>query len=156
MDQTREHVLRNFPSIEWLEVLRDGMNSSPDRYRKIGTADTQFVITVESDDEATHFGVVLSAYGCDEVTVVDDVEAFEPDFRIRGQKDAWFEMVENIITHGKADREHTLNRLTLIRRPLEVLRTATMTEYEKFFQYNYTLQSFFDELGADKQVAAVS
>ena len=155
MDATQQQILHDFPSLAWLEALRDGMNSSPERYRKIGTADSRFLITVEREDGETHFGVVLSDYECEDVSDVEDAEAFEADFRIRGPEAAWREMVENIVSHGKADREHTLNRLTLIRRPLEVQRTATMTEFEKFFQYNYTLQSFFDELGAGKPVVAV-
>ena len=139
-----------FPSLGWIELLQTQMNSKPEKYRRFGTADCRFVIRIEADEpavDAVRYGVVFEEYGCTEAGVVASEEAFDPDFVIAGPRSAWAEMVVNIAAHGKADMSHTINRLTLIRRPLRVEGAGDQVRLERFSQYNYTIQAFLDEGG---------
>src|SRR4051812_27058017 len=118
-----------FPSLEWVELLQTRMNGKPDKYGRFGTADCRFVLRIDPDDdagggEAIRYGVVFEEYACPQVAVVGDEAAFDPDFVVSGPRGAWTEMVVNIAAHGKADMHHTINRLTLINKPLRVDRTS--------------------------------
>jgi hypothetical protein len=127
------------------------MNDQADKYSKLGTADCRFVLRIEGDgpdDPVLRYGVVLEEYQCTEAVAVGDEAEFAPDFVVAGPRSAWTEMVVNIAAHGKADMTHTINRLTLIARPLRVERTSDQVLLEKFSQYNYTIQAFLDEGGA--------
>ncbi|MCA1847049.1 MAG: hypothetical protein LC792_28430 [Actinobacteria bacterium] len=142
-----------FPSLEWLELLQARMNGQPEKYGRFGTADCRFVLRIDPDEDGAagdviRYGVVFEEYTCPEVTEVEDEADFDPDFVLSGPRAAWTEMVVNIAAHGKADRSHTINRLTLIKKPLRVERTNDQVRMEKFFQFNYTIQAFLDEGGA--------
>ncbi|PZC46846.1 MAG: hypothetical protein DK306_001305 [Chloroflexi bacterium] len=127
-----------FPSLEWLQALRDIVNSDPN-FRKFGTIDCEMGIEVGE----RHWKVVFEAFEVADVAASTAAETDELDFVLTQPPDAWREMIENIKTHGAADLHHTLNTLDL-EAPENFARGADFYRRDKFYRFNQTLQDFFD------------
>ena len=87
-----------FPSLEWLQALRDIVNSDPD-FRKFGTIDCEMGMEVGD----RHWKVVFEAFEVTDVAPSTAAETDELDFVLSQPPDAWREMIENIKVHGAAD-----------------------------------------------------
>jgi len=80
-----------FPSLEWLQALRDIVNSDPN-FRKFGTIDCEMGIEVGE----RHWKVVFEAFEVADVAASTAAETDELDFVLTQPPDAWREMIENI------------------------------------------------------------
>ena len=127
-----------FPSVEWFEALRQRVNADP-RLRELGSCDVRVGIQIDE----TYYEVVFEAFECTQVRAISAAEAADCDFILAMPGKQWRDMLENIRTHHGADRQHTLNSLELPR-ILEVRETTDYSRRDKFYQYNHTLQFFFD------------
>jgi hypothetical protein len=70
---------------------------------------------------------------------------------LEGDYAAWKEMIESIRAHGGADLTHTLNYLTLPDWPLRLVavdEAEGQLDVDRFYRYQESLQSFFDEAAA--------
>lgn len=141
------HII--FPSLEWLEVLQERMNGNVEKYQHYGVANTQFVIRIDDANGSVRdvYGLKFDDYACTLVRQITNEEEIDADFVIAGPIEAWREMVDNIAEHGRADLWHTINRLSLIKTPLRTYSNTDQTRLERLFQYNYSIQEFFNEGG---------
>lgn len=138
--------MSDFPSNEWFERLVSTAEENPEEFERFGFAELRLMVEVVDGDHIGRFGIVLDGYDVEYRGVVVDVDAFTPDATVTGPLDAWTEMAENIEANGRADNEHTLNRLTMAGDPLRVDAPDPMG-HDKFFRYAETLQALFDGTG---------
>jgi hypothetical protein len=135
--------MSDFPSEAWFGRLAAAVDDDPDTFARLGFAELRFVVEVTDGDAVRRFGIVLDGYDVESLGELADPAEFAPDATVTGPMDAWQEMVDNIDTHGGADNEHTLNRLTLAGVPLRVEAVDPMGR-DKFYRYAETLQVLFD------------
>ena len=141
-----------FPSTAWFEAMVADTVRRPDVYRQLGTADFRLVVAVVDGDTTHAYGLVLDGYDvlfAGELTAPSD---FDAEATITGPRPVWQEMVADIVTHGGADRSHTLNALTMAGTPLRVVAPDPVGR-DKFFRYAETLQTLFDSLARPVPVA---
>lgn len=139
-----------FPSLEFFQALQRRMNEQTDKYKKIGTMDFRLVLRIGAPPgafRAEQYGFVFADYWCEEVRALGDPAAFGAECTIDGPYEAWKEMFENIVAHGRADTKHTLNRLILLERPLRATGDD-QTAVDKVYRYQYSLQTFLEEAAA--------
>lgn len=136
-----------FPSKDWFRAMEKDSQDRRDVYRDLGAADLRLVVEVVDGDHARRFGLVLDGYDVLYAGELDDVDAFHGDVTVTGSAEVWREMIANIVTHGGADRTHTLNALSIAEAPLRAW-SADPVGRDKFFRYAETLQTLFDSLGA--------
>lgn len=128
-----------FPSLEWFDALRRLVNADP-RLRSLGSCDMR--VGVQVDD--VHVEVVFEAFECTKVRALSGPEAQTScDFILAMNGARWRAMLDNILAHHGADSRHTLNSLELPK-VLHVRETDDYSRRDKFYQYNQTLQFFFD------------
>lgn len=128
-----------FPSLEWFDALRRLVNADP-RLRRLGSCDMR--VGVQVDD--VHIEIVFEAFECAAVRALSEAEAQTScDFVLAMNGAQWRAMLDNIRAHHGADPRHTLNSLELPK-VLHVRETADYSRRDKFYQYNQTLQFFFD------------
>lgn len=136
-------MTETFPTKAVLERMGERMNAERDRYVKLGVVDCRFGIRVE--DTGAEYTIVFDTYGC--TGVEDGVE--HADFVVAGDSDIWQAMYDDIVTHGRAGRDQTINYLTL---PGIALRVSSNSEdqldEDLFSRYNQTFQSYFDGAAA--------
>ncbi len=139
MSSTPEQPLL-FPSLEWFRALQQLANADPE-LRRLGSTDTTLGMKVG----AAIFLVTFQAFRCETIVPGSDDDLLGVDFALDMEVAQWQEMIENIKTHGSADRQHTLNTLDL-RTAGGIANNATGDQYraDLFFRYNQTLQHFFN------------
>ena len=76
-----------------------------------------------------------------------EVEAFDPDWILEAPLSDWAEMIENIRAHGRADSDHTLNRLSLLQHPFRI-HGSDQTRVDIFHRQQLSYQEFFDQIAA--------
>jgi hypothetical protein len=132
-------MTETFPTRATLERLGQRMNTDRDRYVKLGVVDCRFGVRVE--DSGAGYTIVFDTYGC--TGVEDGVD--RADFVVEAESDIWQEMYDDILAHGRASRDHTINYLTL---PGIAMRVSSASEdqldEDLFSRYNQTFQSYFD------------
>ena len=141
-----------FPSVEWFQTLADCMAAQPEKYGRLGPLDLALIARiVHPDERGEAFRLVFKGHACRAVERVEgDLRPLEGPHTviIEGPYDAWRGMVDNIRTHGAADREHTLDYLTLPDRPLRLVPAdggEGQLEVDRFYRYIESLQEFFNE-----------
>lgn len=128
-----------FPSLEWFDAIRQLVNADA-RFRRLGSCDMQ--VGVQVDDVFVE--VVFEAFECTKVRTLSVTEAHTScDFVLAMHGTQWRAMLDNIRAHHGADARYTLNSLELPK-VLHVRETADYSRRDKFYQYNQTLQFFFD------------
>ncbi len=147
-----------FPSVAWFQALQARMNSQQEKYRDFGFAECKGVFRITPDSvsgKTRSFGVTFSTYECTEVCELGEAElsAYDADWVLEGPFKAWAEMIANIKVHGKADSDHTLNRLSLLQHPFRI-GGSDQTRTDIFFRQQLTFQEFIDESAAVATVAA--
>jgi len=140
-----------FPSLNWFEALRRAMLAHVERYRQIGGAEVIVVPTIAfPDGRVERYALIFEAN--DRVAVKQVASADEvagPRLVIEGHYAVWREMVENILNHGRADLQHTLNFLTLSDWPLRVTGDGGHDlSVDRFYRHQESLQEFFNEAAA--------
>ena len=141
--------MTDFPSDKWFTRLTATAVEDPEAFERLGFAELRLLVAVVDGEDVRRFGIVLDGYDVDYAGEVDDAEAFAADATVVGPLAAWSEMAENIAEHGRADNEHTINRLTMAGDPLRVEAPNAMG-HDKFFRYAETLQALFDGTGRDR------
>ena len=109
-----------FPSVEWFEALAAEMETDRRLHEHVGEIDTTCVIAVfDAPAGDFHVRLVFEEFSLIDVAEVgDDFDPASVDFVLEGDYLDWQEMIDNIKAHGKPDREHTLNYLSLPGTPL--------------------------------------
>jgi hypothetical protein len=147
MIKQETNVMTRFPSKDFFEELAARVNANPDLFRRLGTADMTLVVRVDYDDKSDFYEITFAGYRC---TGVRQLKSFADATRssvvVSGPYRAWFEMIDNIAAHGRADLEHTLNTLTLMDTPLRV-EADNQLDADLFYRYQQNLQEFFDGAG---------
>jgi len=134
-------------SKEFFEELAARANANPDLFRRLGTADMTLVVKVDYADKSDYYELVFAGYQCKGVSQLKSIaDAAKGAVVISGPYSAWREMIENIVTNGHADLEHTLNTLTLMDTPLKV-EADNQLDTDLFYRYQQNLQEFFDGAG---------
>ena len=77
----------------------------------------------------------------------DEIEDYDPDWILEGDLDTWREMIENIKANGRADSDHTLNRLSLLQHPFRIYG-ADQTRVDQFHRQALSFQEFVDASAA--------
>ncbi len=136
--EVREEQMVVFPSVEWLEAVKDIVNRD-ERFRHFGNVDAKIGIKV--GDRA--YEVIFEAFECVTAGEIDPAQLDSCDFWLEQEPEGWREMLENIKTNGKADVSHTLNTIDL-NRPDGLAKGQDGYKVDLFYRYNQSLQDFFD------------
>ena len=130
-----------FPSTEWFEAARDAVNEDP-VYRALGTCNTTLGIKV--GEQA--FAVDFEGFECTGTREIDPGDLRETDFYLDMDLDGWKDLLGNIQSNGKADPEHSLNRLDLTL-PGGIVKAANEYHTQTFLRFHLSIQRFFDVAG---------
>lgn len=137
-----------FPSPEFFEALRERINADQDRFRRLGTVDMTLVVKIDRPDRSECYEVVFSGYRCVRTRrLAKASDAARGAIVVEGPYAAWREMIDNIVAHGQADLDHTLNTLTLMDTPMHV-DSDNQLDTDLFYRYQQNLQDFFDGAAA--------
>jgi hypothetical protein len=134
-----------FPEPEWFRALGRLMEAEGERFRRIGYAETRFVINVIPDEggAARAVGLVLDGYRLADAVALDDPWAFEPDFIVNAKRSVWEKMLREIAAKGHPQLRSTLNSLALMGEQVW-LESSDQLREDKFYRYNQTIQEFFN------------
>lgn len=135
-----------FPDPEWFRALGRLMESESERFRRIGYAETRFVVRVLPDQEGTParaIALVFDGYRLAEVTAVDDPWSIDPDFIVNAKRSVWDRMLAEIEAEGHPALRSTLNSLALMGEQVW-LESRDQLREDKFYRYNQTIQEFFN------------
>ncbi len=127
-----------FDSLAFFEALASSARAHPDQYRRLGM--TEITLGVKVGTNA--YRLVFEDYECTEVTPYDPSDGV--DCVLEASRDAWLELIEHLVERGRADSAHTLNSLVLAGERFH-LTGEDQLGVDKFYRYNATLQSFFEE-----------
>ena len=133
-----------FPSLAWLQALRDLVNADP-AFRRFGTIDCDMGLAV---GDAT-YRVRFEAFEVVEVAQLTgppdptNPSSADLDFTLHLSPARWRELLQNIKADGAAPRDWTLNTLDL-QDPDNFARSDDYLRRDKFYRFNQTLQDFFD------------
>lgn len=138
-----------FPSVEWFQALQELVNSQEEKYRRLGYADSRALFRIKAGDGLKTdraFGVVFDVYSCTEVRDLgpDEADAWDPDWVLEASFADWKEMIDNVRANGRADSDHTLNRLSLLQHPFRIYGADQM-RVDQFYRQQFTYQEFIDE-----------
>lgn len=141
-----------FPSVAWFQRLADRMAAQPEKYRRFGAMDLILVPRIVfPDGRFEQYRLAFRGQVCRSVERVQGdlaTVAGRHAVVIEGDSRAWQEMVDSIRRHGGADREHTLNYLTLPDWPFRLLpldEAEGQLDVDRFYRYIESLQEFFNE-----------
>src|SRR3989337_4161972 len=93
-------VKATFPSLEWLQALRDVINAD-EVYKRIGTCDAGVGLKVP--DCQKFFLLTFEAFEVLNVKEVSESEAEDSDFWLELTLDRWQELLQNIKPNGNTD-----------------------------------------------------
>ncbi|HSR58174.1 MAG TPA: hypothetical protein VLL57_08290 [Candidatus Binataceae bacterium] len=135
----------SFPEPEWFRALGRLMEAEGERFRRIGYAETRFVINVLPDEggPARAVGLVFDGYRLADAIALDDPWAFEPDFIVNAKRSVWEKMLREIAAEGHPQLRSTLNSLALMGEQVW-LESSDQLREDKFYRYNQTIQEFFN------------
>lgn len=132
----------SFPSLEWLQAVREVFNST-DSYRGAGGGQCDCSVGLRIDDRV--YVVEFEGLECASVEVGSEAELKEVDFFLEMQISLWQEMLENISKNGHAVGEYTLNTIDLgSDEGIAHSQHGDQYRQDLFVRYNQTLQFFFD------------
>ncbi len=127
-----------FPSVEWLEALKDRVNAD-ESFRRLGTVDTTMGVKV--GDRV--YQVTFEAFECANVRETSAADLREVVFWLELPYEGWKDMLENIRRNGEADLQHTLNTIDL-ETPDGFARSYDGYRRDAFYRFNQSLQDFFN------------
>ena len=127
-----------FPSVEWIEAVRDLVNND-EEFKRLGTIDT--CVGVKSGDQV--FQMTFEAFECVGAKEIGEDELRDVDFWLELPPEGWQDLIENIKEHGGADLQHTLNTIDLST-PGGFARSFDGYRLDTFHRFNQSLQHFFD------------
>ena len=127
-----------FPSVEWLEAVRESANNDS-QFTSQGTVNC--VMGVKVGDSA--FAITFEGFECASVQAINEGELRDLDFYIDLSPPEWRDLLDNIAANGGSDSAHTLNTLDLTM-PSGCVKSGSELRRAAFFQYHLSLQAFFD------------
>ena len=127
-----------FPSLEWFEEVRRAANASG-ALRGLGSCNASVGAKV---GECAYL-LTFEGFECAGVERIEPDELLYADFYLDMPVDEWNGLVRCIRDNGRADAEHSLNRLDLAL-PGGVVRSADEYRRNSFLRYHLTLRAFFD------------
>ncbi len=131
-------------SVAFFDRLADAMASDPERYERLG--DIEVVLgLVARRPGGDPFRIRLSFHGivCEGVAEVGPRDDLAADCWLEGNLEDWQAMFDNIVEHGHAVDQWTLNTLTLFGDRISLHANDPMGE-DRFHRFNQTLQEFVD------------
>ena len=140
-------------TIEFFDGLAALMKAEPDRYERLGDVDLDLGVVIRRP-EGDDFRLLLSFHGiqCQGITEMAAGEEVGADCWLEGDLQDWEAMFGNIVEHGHAVDQWTLNTLTLFGARIRLCAADPMGE-DRFHRFNQTLQEFVD--GAARRPANV-
>lgn len=131
-----------FPSLEWLNAVREVFNST-DSYRGAGGGQCDCTVGLRIDDEV--FIIEFEGFGCTSVRACNETDLCDVDFFLEMPIDQWQGMLKNIHSNGHAIGEYTLNTIDLgCEEGIAHAKHDDQYRQDLFVRYNQTLQFFFD------------
>lgn len=127
-----------FPSLEWFEEVRRAANGGS-VLRRLGSCNAS--VGAKVGDCA--YLLSFEGFECDAVERIEPDELLYADFYIDMPPDEWQALIRCIRDNGRADAEHSLNRLDLAV-PGGIVKSADEYKRNGFLRYHLTLQGFFD------------
>jgi len=131
-----------FPSVTFLEALRDLMRAERERFSRLGFFDTTFGIRVT--DLGAELALTFEVFEC--VRIQEGLQGLaggDLDFVLEGPLAAWREMLDNIHAFGAADSAHSINTLTHFGEGLKV-RYDDPDGHDKLYRFAESVQEFFN------------
>jgi hypothetical protein len=138
-----------FPDPQWFLALGGLMAARGELFRRIGYAETRFVVRVLPDEDGggqeQNTGVAMAGYALTDAMALAPGEAasFDPDFAICARGAVWRRMLDEIARNGRPELRHTLNSLALLGDELW-LESADQLREDKFYRFNQSLQELFN------------
>jgi hypothetical protein len=131
-------------SVAFFDDLSETMAADSERYERLGDVDIELAIVMHRS-EGDAFRVQLSFHGitCDGVATIAEGEERAADCWLEGDLEAWQAMLDDIVEHGHATGDWTLNTATLFGERIALAATDPVGE-DRFHRFNQTLQEFFD------------
>ena len=127
-----------FPSLEWFREVSRAANASG-ALRGLGSCNASVGAKVGERAYLLSF----EGFECAGVERIEPEELLYADFYLDMPVDEWNALVRCIRDNGRADAEHSLNRLDLAL-PGGVAKSADEYRRNGFLRYHLTLQAFFD------------
>lgn len=127
-----------FPSLEWFEEVRSAANGGG-VLRGLGSCNASVGAKVGECAYLLRF----EGFECSAVERIEPDELLYADFYIDMPPDKWHALIRCIRDNGRADAEHSLNRLD-IAVPGGIVKSADEYKRNGFLRYHLTLQAFFD------------
>ena len=127
-----------FPSLEWFEEVRCAANAGG-VLRRLGSCNASVGAKV---GECAYL-LTFEGFECAGVESIEPDELVYADFYLDMPLDEWNGLIRCIRDNGRADAEHSLNRIDLAL-PGGVVRSADEYRRNGFLRYHLTLQAFFD------------
>lgn len=133
-----------FPSEDWFGALAKAMNEEQAAFESLGSIDCTMVVQVGEPSSGDLFEVSFRSYGVESIRRLDSIDDANPaHFSITATLDTWRDMIDNIISNGQPDLEHTLNFLTFPDDPM-VVDGPDQLQIDTFYRFNQSLQLFFN------------
>ncbi len=132
-----------FPSTEYFQALKEKMEASQEKFRRLGFIDTTFGVSVANNGKSRHFVLEFEVYDLKNIREVPSIDLKQVDFMIAGEERVWREMIENIKRHGEADASHDLNTLAHFGEQLKVVYEDP-DGHDKLYRFMESIQEFFD------------
>lgn len=127
-----------FPSLDWFEEVRCAANAGG-ALRGLGSCNAS--VGAKVGDCA--YLLSFEGFECAGVKRIEPDELLFADFYLDMPLDEWNALIRCILADGRADAEHSLNRLDL-ELPGGVVKSADEYRRNGFLRYHLTLQAFFD------------
>lgn len=130
--------------VAFFDRLADAMAADPERYERLGDIEVALGIVVRRPD-GDPFRLRLSFHGitCAGVAELGPDDDLAADCWLEGNLEDWQAMFANIVEHGHAVDQWTLNTLTLFGDRISLHANDPMGE-DRFHRFNQTLQEFVD------------
>ena len=139
--------MASFPDAQWFLTLGQLMRAEGELFRRLGYAETRFAVRVVPNNGSNGgdriVGLVIDGYQLTEAKPVADLNEYDPDFVICGQREIWDRMLGEIAQNGRPELRHTLSSLALVGEELWLESTDQLRE-DKFYRFNQTLQELLN------------
>ncbi len=132
-----------FPSVEYFEALKEKMQASQEKFRRLGFIDTTFAVSVANGGRPRNFVLEFEVFDLKSIREVEQIDPKKVDFLIEGEARVWRDMIENIHRHGEADANHDINTLTHFGEQLRI-RYDDPDGHDKLYRFMESIQKFFD------------
>ena len=127
-----------FPSLEWFQDVRHAANGGV-ALRRLGSCNAS--VGAKMGDCA--YLLSFEGFECAAVERIEPEALLYADFYLDMPLDEWTAFVHCIRDNGRADAEHSLNRLDLAVAG-GIAKSADEYRRNGFLRYHLTLQAFFD------------